>query len=426
MRLDEIRDVEKRLAYVEELDFDNFIAEAYPNTPLRNICFQEYNALEFKRILNDSIKKLRALIRSDIKYMLPSTTADGYNISNTLIDIRTNIAAKNNDAAKIHLKRLWMYCTMYGSWKYSNAVNRGTKDIYKILSDVDIIKTKTEAEQKKVEDIIKEIGDAKESFDALIQDIKEQHKNISDMSGDMKAYVASADTNKSNIESIKQHISEYEKKISENIDEYNERFREIENANATSLKTLEEARVLNDEILSKRNEIENLIGAAADGSLGNQFRNRKIEIGEGVSAFILGVAIIVLFALAWTYYIFETFSIKPAESGLPVWAGLILNTIRISPMWWLLWWVVSRYNHERKLQEEYAFKAAVAMVMRQHSEMLSKTDNGNIEHRTSEQIMLMRTLNNLYENPYRDGKEKPNSINDNLSNILNAIKEMKK
>lgn len=109
------------------------------------------------------------------------------------------------------------------------------------------------------------------------------------------------------------------------------------------------------------------------------------------------------------------------------WMSFVMNMIRTSPAWFLVWWLIGRYTNERKLQEEYAFKAAVAMSMRNHSDLLKDDDDGkHQEERATRQIMLQRALENIYKNP--NSKEKgltisSKSINDSLKQLIEIVKK---
>lgn len=174
-----------------------------------------------------------------------------------------------------------------------------------------------------------------------------------------------------------------------------------------------------EEILAKEKEINRLLGQANDGSLGAKFHERQEKI-QNYSYIFMALVIVALGATSWwTFRVFKTYIVQD-------WMTFGMNMIRTFPAWFLVWWLIGRYTSERKLQEEYAFKAAVAMSMRNHSELLNDSDKGNQEERATRQIMLQRALENIYKNP--NSKEKgltisSKSVNDSLKQLIEIIKK---
>ena len=183
---------------------------------------------------------------------------------------------------------------------------------------------------------------------------------------------------------------------------------------------IREAEDLQKNILSQKQEVENLIGAAADGSLGTHFRERKNQIQKNVFTFGM-LAIYSLIATAvWVFIVFYGFDINNSD-----WVHFVINILRTSPAWFLVWWLISRYSKERKLQEEYAFKSAIAMTMREHSKLLKATDSGDVDKRDSQQIMLLKALDNIYSPPdIKQSKEGDNISPKNVEGFISKLTEL--
>ena len=67
---------------------------------------------------------------------------------------------------------------------------------------------------------------------------------------------------------------------------------------------------------------------------------------------------------------------------LQFWEGLLVG------------FVFNQYGKERNLQEEYAFKSAIAMTLTSYSQMLSE-DDGDIKTKSSKQEMLLKSIKKL-------------------------------
>ena len=70
------------------------------------------------------------------------------------------------------------------------------------------------------------------------------------------------------------------------------------------------------------------------------------------------------------------------------------------------------------------------MTMREHSKLLKSNDSGDIDKRDSQQIMLLKALDNIYNPPdTNQDKEKdslpPKNVEAVLSKITDLIKEFR-
>lgn len=250
--------------------------------------------------------------------------------------------------------------------------------------------------------------------------IKQKSKTATENDATIRSYLESSQANKNTIETLKTNITNLELKISDNIEDYRKRFEEVITQNTRSLSLIKEAEELQSEILSQRDTVENLIGAAADGSLGTHFKERKNQIQMNVITFIVLVIASLLFTAGWVLFVFKDF-----DSNSSDWVHFVINVLRTLPAWFLVWWLIDRYTKERKLQEEYAFKSAIAMTMREHSKLLKNTDSGDIDKRDSQQIMLLKALENIYRNPdTRQDKEKDNLTPKNVEGFLSKLTEL--
>lgn len=190
--------------------------------------------------------------------------------------------------------------------------------------------------------------------------------------------------------------------------------------NKRSLSLIKEAEELQKKILSKKDTVETLIGAAADGSLGTHFKERKNQIRTNVNIFTFLVIVSLVSTALWVLFVFKDF-----DSNSSDWVHFVINVLRTLPAWFLVWWLIDRYTKERKLQEEYAFKSAIAMTMREHSKLLKNTDSGDVDKRDSQQIMLLKALENIYRNPdTRQDKEKDNLTPKNVEGFLSKLTEL--
>jgi hypothetical protein len=169
-----------------------------------------------------------------------------------------------------------------------------------------------------------------------------------------------------------------------------------------------------ERILDQEARILELIGYAADGTLGGVFNNRKKELQWPVYLWI-GLSITsVILALCWVVYVFQK---TPSQDHNSVnWLILLANVVRTSPAFVLVYFCLAQYTKERNIQEEYAFKAAVSMTVTAYADMIG---TGEVNERVK---MLIDTIQRIYLPPILGKPIEPISFKS--EHIAQAAKSM--
>ena len=437
MTIQELDSIRSYMGQIEDFDIDQYIIGNFPEISLENVMFGDYNSLDFKKIYKSIINRFKALIQSNMVLMLPTSyypNGSGNNIVPILRDLVSSISNKNNQGIFNCVRYIVEYCIQFGNWErnitYKPSITQ--ENIESLAEEIKLIQTKLEQENNKLIALIQEYSNSKSDLDNKITEvtefydtIKAKAKDANEYDTSIRTFLSSSETNKNTIETLKTNIANLEQKITKNIEDYKKRFEDVVAQNTRSLSLIREAEELQKETLSKKGEVENLIGAAADGSLGTHFRERKNQIQTNVFILIGLVAASLLFTLYWVSKVFNGFDINNSD-----WVHFVINVLRTSPAWFLVWWFISRYSKERKLQEEYAFKSAIAMTMREHSKLLKATDSGEVDKRDSQQIMLLKALDNIYSPPdTKQSKEgdniNPKNVEGFISKLIELIKEFR-
>jgi hypothetical protein len=432
MTKQELETIKDYLNELVKFDFDKYITDHFPNTELGNVMFRECNAIEFKKLYKSIIKRFETLIHSDIAIMLPthySCNESFYDIVEVIEDLNNYLKRENNESIFDEIEKVFNYYVQFGNWD-KNLIYKPSfsqEDIDNLAGETQLIQTKLNQENEQLEELINVYSELKKELDNKLSEsndcykiIKQKSKTATENDATIRSYLESSQANKNTIETLKTNITNLELKISDNIEDYRKRFEEVITQNTRSLSLIKEAEELQSEILSQRDTVENLIGAAADGSLGTHFKERKNQIQMNVITFIVLVIASLLFTAGWVLFVFKDF-----DSNSSDWVHFVINVLRTLPAWFLVWWLIDRYTKERKLQEEYAFKSAIAMTMREHSKLLKNTDSGDIDKRDSQQIMLLKALENIYRNPdTRQDKEKDNLTPKNVEGFLSKLTEL--
>ncbi|MCU7567575.1 hypothetical protein N4238_02175 [Riemerella anatipestifer] len=417
---------------LKEFDFDAYIAKNYKDTELSEIRFGPINAIQFKKVLDRVISWFSEISKSEISYLIPENyTNDDIpcNIVDELDDLLYCLKSNETQAAYESIKNVVPYMLLFGGWN-KNGVTISHQQISDLQSKQSLIQAQLETNLSALEELKSKITNQTEASeelnkkaDSLYNNLLKNKEDIQNDKAEIDTMLALAKQNSKDIEAVKASINAHEAKIVENIYKYEKNFSVIKSQNEDSLSNMEEAIRLQKEILDKRQEVENLLGAVADGSLGVKFEKRRKSISNNSIAFLITSAFIFLLALWWTFYIYEEFSVNPKDSGLPVWAGILLNFIKITPAWWLFIWVTGRYSRERKLEEIYAFKSATAMTVRNHANLLKDDDGGDANQRASRQIMLLKSVENIYKEPSVDDKKEKELSMKKITNLVKQLTE---
>lgn len=429
MTVQELDSIRSYMSQIEDFDIDQYVIGNFPNFPLEEVVFGDYNSLEFKKIYQTVINRFKVLMQSNMVLMLPTSyfpNGSGNNIVGVLRDLVSYISDKDNQGVFNSVRCIFEYCIQFGNWErnitYKPKISQ--ENLETLAEEIKLIQTKLEQENEQLKDLIGEYSKSKNDLDNKINQatefydtIKEKAKSATDNDSLILSCLSSSETNKNTIETLKTNIANSEQKISENIEGYRKRFEYIVIQNRRSLSLIKEAEELQRKILSQKQEVENLIGAAADGSLGTHFRGRKNQIQKNVITFgVLAIASLIATA-ELVRIVFYDFDINNSD-----WVHFVINVLRTSPAWFLVWWLIRMYSKERKLQEEYAFKSAIAMTMREHSKLLKATDSGELDKRDSQQIMLLKALDNIYSPP--DTKQNKEGDNINPKNVEGFISKL--
>lgn len=204
-----------------------------------------------------------------------------------------------------------------------------------------------------------------------------------------------------------------------------ESMKEDLNGNATLTKAaLTQADAKYQEILGHKDTIERLVGMAADGYLGNKYEDRATKIAEGLRFWQKAVPGSVVIAVVWVIVVFTC--LKTAL-GNP-WVDLGINLLKTTPAFILMGFVFRQYGKERNLQEEYAFKAAVAMTINAYADLLAgKDDTGN----ATRQKLIMNALKQVHFPPklYSDAggslfSVKAKELRETLGTINDTLKDL--
>ncbi|MDI6046197.1 hypothetical protein [Flavobacterium yafengii] len=450
MNISQKQSVLTTLEVLKNLDVNQLLIDAYPmETDFSKISFNKYGATEFLFLLNKMVSQLENELENGLGLLLPFTEnfANDFgtvNVHADLVQIQNYLNTKEFNQVETLLDKLIHYQIKNGFWNKS-VVKSHPVDLEELKKQKTLINLNQKALDKNLiayNSLKTNLETTTSDFKVFIDEKKLELTQITTLLStansqltELNLVVSNATNKDTEIDGILKNIKDKVTTVSESITEYETDFTaikkdnsalkiELETAIATALEDLKKSKEGIEFIESNREEILRLTGMAADGALGSKFDQRQEKLEKGLTFWKLAVPIMSLITLIWIVVVFTCLSPHFENQ----WLNILINIIKTSPAFVLLGFVFSQYKKERNLQEEYAFKSAVAMTLTAYSEMLSNADK---EDNNSRQLMLLKSIELVYNQPKihpdknetlfsfntKDLKETVGTLTDALKNI---------
>lgn len=418
MNISQKQGVLTTLEALKNINVDQLLLDSYPTeTDFSKINIGKYSAADFLFLFNKMISQLEEELENGLGFLLPFTEnfANDFgtvNVHADLVQIQNYLNTKEFNQVEPLLDKLIHYQIKNGFWKKSivkshpvdleelkkqkTLINLNQKALDKNLIAYNSFKTNLEATTSDFNVFIDEKKLELTQITTLLSTANSQLTEIITI-------VSNATNKDTEIDGILKNIKDKVTTVSESITEYETEFTAIKKDNSTLkleletaiTKALEDLKKSKDGIEfidSNKEEIIRLTGMAADGALGSKFDQRQIKLENGLTIWKWAIPVMTFLAGAWVVFVFKYL----VPDFKDEWVNILVSIIKTSPGFILLGFVFSQYKKERNLQEEYAFKSAVAMTLTAYSEMLSNADK---DDNNSRQQMLLKSIELVYNQP---------------------------
>lgn len=291
------------------------------------------------------------------------------------------------------------------------------------------------------------IESVEEKFDNKLSEFEssfsKKDKDFSDKITSLQTLLGSSQASATQIEGIKNNVisletkilsiqSEYEASKNKYIEEeekYNKLVLSID-ANKSKLERSinelgelkkskeEELNVITEELDYEKEKIKDILGDANRASMAQSFLDRKKELNTPIynSAFwrniglvLMSGLILIILIVEWNQESFDYFRFF---SRLPV----------VMPLLWLVWSNSQRNNHLIRVQEEYAYKAAVAIAFEGYKRKVDEINDVDLK-----KLLLELSVTNMGNNPVnlfdKNTKNSPFEIDKIIEKFLNRNSE---
>lgn len=402
-----------KIKEVENFDFESEIINNNPQKSINDIIIRSFPAIKLILMAKKAIRQLEEELQTDNYFFLPlSLTNDAYFGSdfNLLINVgnlKKHIQENNLESFGASLRNQILYQKFWGFWEKSERKIHSFNEekLVQQQLEVDIL-------IKSIESRISETNKLNEKLTDIITQKSQELQIISDQLNYSNSNITEIKQNWEQAIRLKNEIESLQNQANENVElirtqfrnqdeDFSKLYQNLEKKEGEIEKKLKEANLLSKEILDSKTEIKDrtdeakrLLGLSADAALGGRFSQREIKISKSLLWWRVAIGGSVLVAVGWTVIVFLCLATK---TSLP-YLDFLVNLLKTSPGFVLMGYIMTQYNKERTIEEEYAFRAAIAETISAYADMLENQDDADNSN-DSRQKMLLDAIRQVYSKP---------------------------
>lgn len=445
MNIDQQNKIIIQIENLRKSDIEKKLAEAYPNqTELGNIQISKMNVSEFlnltKRLLNQILSELKSENRLILPFTFSSAEYGQQNLEQAISDLNSQISNHQFPNAENSLLWIAQYCLQNGFYDKSKLKIHPIESLKleKQKENLDLITENYSLLKKKYEDLLLELENTTKSindFYTLKQNELQQITNNLSTSNTNNAQIQnllnSSTQSETKINSISEQSlkekgkidllkTEIDKTYTEFKTNFNKLITDIE-VSDTSFKNIyidfeNKLKFVENKTLyfEERNQyLDNLIGREVGASLFETFKQRKKELDSPLAFWKWSVATMAVLTFFIILAIFTNFFgyYGNIETVLH-WENILVNTLKSSPFFFLLYYTIAQYNKERNFQEEYAFKSASALTIKAYADIINDKEKKD--------DLILKAVYGIYRSPIYNKIKSTKEINSALD-LINEV-----
>ena len=319
-------------------------------------------------------------------------------------------------------------------------ISKNYNDFIEVFSMIESLYFTYIPQMPLIEEFEKKVNDKILKFE---DSFSKKDKDFSDKLTSLQTLLGSSQASATQIEGIKNNVISSETKIlsiQSEYEAYKNKYIEVEreyeallssinadkNRLANSIIELDELKkskkdelnVLIKELDDEKEKIKDILGDANRASMAQSFLARKKELDtpiensavwRNIGLLAMSIIILIILASEWEQNSFDYFRFF---SRLPV----------VMPLLWLVWSNSQRNNHLVRVQEEYAYKAAVAIAFEGYQRKVDEINDVDLK-----KLLLELSVTNMGNNPVnlfdKNTKNSPFEIDKFIEKFLNRNSE---
>jgi hypothetical protein len=406
--------------YSVEKQFEEIAAKKYKNEQsLDTIIIQDYSLTEIITFSREIVNKISVRIEQDNWQILPNMLVTHefgmYQLHQCINEMKIGLTRPNYDYAIQRLKALISYATTNGFWNAPQKIELGIREssLTKLEERAQLTMEHIDERAKTANATIAQLNEKVKELNQLIAQKQQEFatlqnnqtqsnnllNNITNFNKNAESFSTTIEQTKNKCNEILADLEKKQEKVTQQQNDIDKQI-ELANTNIQEFETNSKEKIDSiqsgyDSVSANVEEVRKMMGYIADGTLSHSFNQRKNSIKKSKNIWMWVSLVTLVLLIAWVCVVFILLS---ANTGI-VWADILINGIKATPLACAFGFALSEYGKERNMLEEYAFREAVAVTLTAYLEQL----NGN---NTEEQKnLLVNTVEKLYTKPIISAKE---------------------
>ena len=418
--------IQQLLSFIEKIrsyNWDEKLSEKYPDVvDPRTMNFGTQSADTLFVSLGRAIKQLEAELNGDAALYLPltcnvSTEYPNINVENELANIETYISQGSFEETVSYVERLIQYQIIFGFWdKTATRRSKTTLEYEAKFESLKMVENKINSYIEKIASFEEQAKSSKDEVDNFLTGKKQEYSLLtgnqqasSNLLSDMQQIVTNTKVAETNIENTKNLVDklltqaekikeEIEATLNELLVQYKEELTALNVTLKDEKMELTNSRKLQLEVVSthdlieqKKQQVIEMVKFIADVSMGHSFDTRQRKLSSSARLWMIVSLSMMFLSLAWLTlpaFIPKLLMLYPDS-----WMNLVAFAGKSAVVFIILGFVIRQYSKERGLQEEYAFKTAMALTMSAYTDQVS--DDMDADKRK----IIMDTVERMYTQP---------------------------
>ncbi len=403
-----------------EKQFEQIASSKYKNEQsIDTIIIKEYTLAEILTSSREVIDKISKRLEMEHWQILPHTVVTQefgqFSLNQCIVDLRNFLMQGNYDNASARLKALIYYATTNGFWQIPQKIELGIREssLSKLEERAQLTMEHVDKRAETANATIAQLNEKVNELNTLIAQKQQEFATLqsnqnqsNNLLNNITNFKKNAETFSATIEQTKNKcndiLTDLEKKQGKVTQQQNDIDKQIELANTNiqefetnSKEKIDSIQSGYDSVSANVEEVRKMMGYIADGTLSHSFNKRKENIKRSEKIWMWVSLGTLLGLIAWVCVVFIWLS---ANTGI-VWADILINGIKATPLAFAFGFALTEYSKERNLLEEYAFREAVAVTLTAYLEQL------NGDNTDEQKKLLVNTVEKLYTKPIISNKE---------------------
>lgn len=446
MNITQRQNILNSIEQIQQLNLVELLNTHYPNEgDAQKIQIGSFNAAQLIQFLQRVTSQLKAELNDGLGLILPQSQNfqndyGSVNLESDFVNIFSWLQSGDFASVATRIDSLIYYQVLNGFWDRNRVKGEKSKtDFEKLVRELTVVEEKLKGFIDKNQELVNAFNLATENVNTFLTVKKEEFTVLTNNQqtsnttlADIQNVLTEAKVKETNLENIVSNQSKKQTEIETEFENQKGIFEEYKKSSVvlttqlndliTQTRTtlgsvntkLDEYKLLEGYIESKKQEIVKLTGFAADTVLAHSFDKRAGELKSSVTMWGVISAVVTLLTVGWIFLLITDFGTNFHLE--PKWDSVFLNFLKTSPLFVALGFALTQYSKERSLWEDYAFKAAVALTINPYADKLD-----GIETNKLKQQLIVDSIMNVYSKPKGIYMKDEHPTSDGLKSIINSV-----